>query len=148
MKERYTCGICGKQHIGLDEYLKCVSSCGEKTKKEQKEAAEKKRIEELNASLNRVKQARAYFEQQLKEFKDKYPEEYNLNFENCSCNSHKDCGTKDTNDYFQKIEVKVVDDGKGKPKVDAKVNGKKDENLEKLFADPDAKYIAKMLGIL
>ena len=142
-EKRYTCGICGAVHIGLDDYLKCVSTCGAKLQKEKEEAEKKKRMEELNASLNRVKQAKAYFEQQLKEFENKYPEEYKLNFGNCTCDSHKNC-----DDYIQKIEVKVVDDGEGKPKVDAKVNGKKDKNLEKLFADPDAKYIAKMLGIL
>ena len=159
-EKRYTCGICGKESIGLEAYLKCVSTCGEKIKKEQKEQEEKKRLEEVNAALNRVKQAKAYFEQQLKEFEEKYPEEYKMNFaedtEECDiCGDDCDCSCAsklaDKEAYKnESISFTYKDDGKNKPELSATINGKKvsDDALVKLFEDPDAKYLAKLLGIL
>ena len=87
MTEKYVCGICGKSYTDLDEYLDCVSKCGEKFKKER----ENKRLEEINAAINGVKQAKIYYEQKLKEFKEKYPEEYDMNFGSESSN---DCDAK------------------------------------------------------
>ena len=74
--KKYTCGICGKEHTYLDDYLKCVANCGEAIKLEEN----KKRMEEMNIEINRVKQAKKYYEEQLANFKEKYPEEYKLNF--------------------------------------------------------------------
>lgn len=74
--KNYICGICGKEHIELDSYLKCVAKCGEVIKEEEN----KKRMNEINAAINRVKQAKVYYEEQLASFKEKYPEEYELNF--------------------------------------------------------------------
>ena len=79
MKE-YVCGICGTSYYDLDSYMKCVTKCGSELKA-QKEAEEKqKRMEEVNAALNKVKQAKAYYEEQMALFEEKYPEEYKMNF--------------------------------------------------------------------
>ena len=143
MKGKFICNICGKDHNDLNDYASCVSTCYEK----------KIREKETKIALNELKQAKAYYEQKLKEFKEKYPKEYDLNFgENVSCESCKsyDCEEKTSDDLFNTIAVSITDDGDGKPKVDARVNGKKvdDDTLSKLFDDPDTRYIAKMLGIL
>ena len=92
MEERYFCDICGKTHYDLDEYVKCVSKCVEKLKKEKAEEKNKKRLEDINIALHDVKQAKEYYEQRLEEFKEKYPEEYKLNFgsEEISCDSCND----------------------------------------------------------
>ncbi len=177
---KFVCSICGKTHYDLTEYVDCVTKCSEKIKKEQKEAEEKKRLEEVNAAINRVKQAESYFKQQLDEFKEKYPEEYKFNFEDvkeekdCGCDDKKTCGgtcggCKDTNtcndcdndwlnDFLNDDETKKSDflkityknDGNGKPEFSASINGKKvsDDALEKLFEDPDARYLAKLIEIL
>lgn len=159
----YTCGICEKEHIRLEDYLKCVYMCGEKLKKEQEEIELKKRAEELNIAISKVKAAKAYYEQQLNDFKEKYPEEYELNFgkthecscdkDTCNCKNDSDLAkAKDEieNDKIDSISISYVDNGKDKPQLSAKVNGAKvDENsLSKLFKDPDTQYIARMLGIL
>lgn len=165
MQNKYVCSICGKTHYDLGEYVDCVTRCSEQLKKVQKDAEEKKRLEELNAALNRVKQAQVYFEQQLNEFKEKYPREYELNFvenynDSCNCDSNSTCskcykdGSKteafNASDLFQTIEVEVKDDGKGNPTIDAKINGEKvkDEQLKNLLDDPETQFIAKMLGLL
>ena len=166
MQNKYVCSICGKTHYDLGEYVDCVTRCSEQLKKVQKDAEEKKRLEELNAAINRVKQAQVYFEQQLNEFKEKYPAEYELNFvknynDNCSCDSSSVCSKcakgdgktesyNNASDFYQTVEVEVKDDGKGNPTIDAKINGEKvkDEQLKKLLDDPETQFIAKMLGLL
>lgn len=156
MKKEYVCSICGNDYNDLDVYLKCVSTCGAKLKKEQEEA--KKRAEELNAALNRVKQAKTYYEQQLKDFKERYPEEYKLNFSdnNCkgTCSGTCSCGNNDDLNKNQKEPLEYLtftytDDGKGNPKMSASINGEKvDSNtISNLFNDPEMNHIAKMLGL-
>ena len=76
----YTCGICGTQYTKLDNYVKCVTKCGAELKAVREEEAKKKRLEEINMALNKVKQAKSYYEEQLALFAEKYPEEYMLNF--------------------------------------------------------------------
>lgn len=147
--KNYVCGICGKKYESLDYYLACVAKCGEKLKAEQKAEAEKERLEKVNAALNRIKEAKKYWEDQLDKFKEEYPEEYELNF-----------GKKDN--YDDKIikpgktaglgrignaELTYAKNGNDKPKITAKVNGK-DVSAEKLFEDPDCRYIAKLLGLV
>lgn len=174
MTDKFVCSICGKTHYDLGEYVNCVTKCSEQLKKHEEQEKEKKRLEELNASLNRVKQAKAYFEQQLNEFKEKYPEEYKLNFAYEECDAKecdKTCGESDVDacnncdvcdgkclyetkdedtekpDFF---EFLYKDEGNGKPEMSAKINGKKvsDDYIKELFEDPDTKYLAKLLGIL
>lgn len=144
--KKYVCGICGSEYTNLDGYMNCVAACGKKAK-------ESKHMEEVNAGLNKIKAAKEYYEQQLEAFKEKFPKEYELNFGNKKAESKVDTKSNKSNTEvpsFHKVEVKMSDDGKGKPVIDAKVNGKKvdDESLEKLFEDPDTKYLAKLLGIM
>ena len=165
MKEKFVCSICGSEHTDLTSYMNCVTTCCERVKKE-KEAEAKKRTEEVNAALNGIKQAKAYWEQKLKEFKEKYPEEYEMNFgTRCSCKNNLDVedywdgGDEDwwspqpfkQSKPYKSVEVSVKSDGKGEPVVNATINGKKACNeevnkyLNKLLEDPETNWIAKML---
>lgn len=155
MKEKFTCNICGKDHDDLTSYMKCVSKCGEKALKEREAEAAQKYLEEVNAGLNRIKEAEKYLESVKKEFKEKYPEEYDLNFgdNNVAYDIPLKLSTKSENDddnKFKAIEVELKSDGKGKPTINARVNGTKVDNdsIEKLFADPEVNYLARLLGIL
>ena len=152
MNKKYVCSICGKEYDNLTAYMACVSKCGEIILQEQKEAEQKKRLEEVNAYLNRIKEAEKYLADIKKEFKNKFPEEYELNFpkkESCKCNCHSESDLTKPEEQFKDISISYVDNGKDKPQLSAKVNGEKvDENsLSKLFKDPDTQYIARMLGI-
>lgn len=160
--KKYVCSICGNEYDNLTAYMACVSKCGETLIQEQKEEEQKKRLEEVNAGLNRIKEAEKYLAEVKKDFKDKFPKEYELNFEAASCDACKsrDCEKttvkvgldedKNANEKdvsFDTIAVSVVDDGNGKPKINARVNGKKVDNdkISKLFEDPFMNHIAKML---
>jgi hypothetical protein len=131
--KNYICGICGTEHKDRDRYLTCVTNCVAKEKIAESEA-KKKRLEEVNAALNRVKQAKKYYEEQLADFKAKYPEEYKMNFKS-KCD--------DCNDWLSPID----EDEDEEPIIKAKIDGKS-VSPEVLFKDPDCKYIAKLLGIL
>ena len=149
MQGKFICSICRKNYNDLHNYINCVTSCYEKKLKEEKEAENAKKLEEINALISKVKAAEKYLIEVKAEFKEKYPEEYELNF-----------GKKDN--YDDKIikpgktaglgrignaELTYAKNGNDKPKITAKVNGK-DVSTEKLFDDPDTRYIAKMLGLL
>ena len=152
----YTCNICETAYDNVEDYVKCVTECGKKLEAEKKAQAEKERIEKVNAALNAVKQAKAYYEEQLEKFKKEYPVEYKLNFggkeHNCTCGGKCDNNNsnKNNNKNVESIALTYKNNGKDTPKVSAKINGEKvkDEQLEKLFSDPEVKYLAKMLGIL
>lgn len=168
MSKTYTCAICGKQYDNVNDYLKCVALCGEKLKKKEAEK-EQKRIEEINAALNRVKQAKVYYEEQLANFKEKYPEEYKLNFE-CYKPEKKPINnetTKSDNQWHiieadnapkytkvkkeqhdpESVRVLYTKENDNKPEIRAKVNGK-DTTLEGLLKDDDARLLAKLLGLI
>lgn len=135
----YVCGICKELHDNLDSYLKCVSTCVEKKKKE------KEYLEKLNSDLNGVKQAEAYYYEKLNEFRTKYPKEFELNFGTKECD--KENTVKETK--AESIELSYESNGKDKPKMSAKVNGKdvNDKYIKQLLDNPDTKWIAQMLGI-
>ena len=147
--KNYTCAICGMEHFTLDGYLACVSKCGEELKKQK----ENKRLEEVNAALNRVKQAKDYYEKQLVEFKEKYPEEYKLNFgtkdtEKCNC-KHKSANNDGLDNWLDDITtISCEINEKGKPVI--KTNGKEvtNEFVKDLFNDPELKYVGKLLGLI
>ena len=86
-KTKLVCGICGKTIFGVDEYVEHIKRCGEKLNATLKAEENKKYLEEVNAALSKVKAAREYYEKCLKDFEEKYPKEYALNF-----------GTRDTED--------------------------------------------------
>ena len=150
MKE-YVCGICGTSYYDLDSYMKCVTKCGSELKA-QKEAEEKqKRMEEVNAALNKVKQAKAYYEEQMALFEEKYPEEYKMNFG--ARDTERNALEDDLGDWLADLSsdkkpsittVSYEDNGKDKPTI--KVNGKiTDKNLAD---DPETRWIARMLGLV
>lgn len=150
MNEKYVCGLCGATHYDLDSYLKCVSKCGEQLKKQKKEEEEnKKRLARMNADRNRVNEAKRYYEEKLNNFKINYPKEYETYFGHvCNCGSN--CKEKKTENHpvdTKSIEVSYESNGKDKPTMSAKVNGKeiKDDDLKTLLADPNMEFIAKML---
>lgn len=145
----FICGICGIKHTDLDSYLKCVAKCGETLKAEQKAEAEKERLIQMNAALNRTKEAKKYYEEQLAKFEKEYPEEYKLNFGGHTCKCSKSNDTK-SDVKTETIELSYESNGKDKPKMTAKVNGKDVDSkaIESLLDDPETKYIAKMLGLI
>ena len=146
----FICGICATEHNNLSDYMACVAHCGAQVKAAQEAEEEKKRLEKMNMALNGVKQAKKYYEEQLEKFKKEYPVEYKLNFgEKHNC-SNGTCKCSDNKSKYETVELSYEKDGKNKPKMSAKVNGKDvtDETLESLLDDPETKYIAKMLGII
>lgn len=80
MDKKYNCSICGKVLNDLDSYLDHVAKCGEKTKKDMEAEKNKKYLAEVNVALSKVKAAKDYYNECLKDFKEKYPKEYELNF--------------------------------------------------------------------
>lgn len=151
MKEdygKYVCGICGASHYELDEYLACVSKCGETLKAKQKAEAEKERLEKVNAALNKIKEAKKYYEDQLAKFEEEYPEEYKINFsskDTCKCSN--DCKNNSSDSKEKSVKILCEKKSDEDPKIRMRVNGK-DVSAEKLFEDPDCRYIAKMLGLI
>lgn len=151
MNKTYTCGICGQKFDEVLEYGTHVSKCVERLKKKEEAEKEQKRMEELNAALNRVKEAKKYFEDQLDQFKEKYPEEYELNFvTKKKFNIDKDVKSeKVKKENYNPESIKILYSKKNdeKPDIHAKVNGK-DVELDELFTDPDVKSLCKLLGII
>ena len=142
--KNYTCGICGKEHFSLEGYLHCVFTCGTEEKAKMEREEKQKRMEEVNAALNKVKQAKAHYEEQLASFKAKYPEEYKMNFVD------KDIKNNDWDEFLSKLEgastkVSYEDRGDGNPII--KVNGEKITN-KNLANDPEMRWIVEMLGLV
>lgn len=77
----YVCGFCGKAFANdIDGYVRHVAKCGSKLKTLKENEEKEKYLEEVNAAINRVKEAEKYYKDCLAEFKEKYPKEYKLNF--------------------------------------------------------------------
>lgn len=149
--EKYVCDICGSSYTDLDEYLACVSSCCKKKKEEARKKEEsRKHMEEVNAALNGVKQAKAYYDQKLSEFKEKYPEEYKLNFGEKESVKKERVKKESSNKTPNSMEISYETNGKEKPKFSAKINGEKVDNgvLLGMFNDPEVKELAHLLGIV
>lgn len=145
--KNYICGICGTEHTDLDSYLKCVSKCGADWKAKEEAEKQQKRLEEVNAALNRVKAAKTYFEEQLADFEKKYPEEYKLNFKTKCGNCNDWLSPIDEDDKPTVSTFSYEDNGKDEPIIKAKVNGK-DVDPKTLWDDPDTEWLAKLLGII
>ena len=152
MADKYVCGLCGKTHYELDEYLACVAKCGAELKAREEEKAKKKHLEEVNAALNGIKEAKKYYKDLLLKFEEKYPEEYKMNFghldtecdcggscgDSCKCKEDKDTTSK----YFSYRK-----NNNNEPIMKAKINGK-NVDPKKLFEDPETEFLAKLLGII
>ena len=155
VKNILTCDICGAAYTNIDDYLKCVESCVSNKKKEIEEEKNKKHLEAVNKDLNAIKQAEKYFNELKDEFKKSYPEEYELNFGNhkCNCSCEKEDIAKtnlEDKPKYKNLELSYERNGKEEPKMTAKVNGKQvgDDYIQKLFENPETKYIAQLLGIM
>ena len=145
----YKCSICGNEYKSLDEYMKCVASCGAKLKEKEEAEEAQKRLEEINAALNRVKEAKRYFEDQLAQFKEKYPVEYDLNFGTPNGKKTVNDSEKVKKENYNPESVSISYEKKNdeKPDIRAKVNGK-DITFEELISDSDVTDLCKLLGIL
>lgn len=84
----FKCDICGNTVNGLDSYVEHVKICADAKKARLKAKKEKEYLDQLNAAINKVKQAKAYYRDCLKEFGEKYPKEYEVNFGGCNCEDH------------------------------------------------------------
>jgi DNA gyrase/topoisomerase IV subunit A len=126
-KGKFVCGICGKTVNGLDEYLEHIKACGDKLRAQEDAEKEKKRLEEMNKELSKIKAAKEYYEDLMKNFKKVYPKEYDMNF---GANPNKDDSSKTSKD-------------KKNPKV-------KVMSAEEFFRDEDEgiRVLAKILGII
>ena len=102
MVKTFKCGICGKEYDNLDDLVKCVTQCAENEKRRSEEE-KSKRLIEINAAINGIKQAKEYYEQKLKEFREKYPEEYKMNFGNEKCGSNCDCSKTNPKEFSKDI---------------------------------------------
>ena len=81
------CGLCGTEFEDhqYDEYASHVRRCAYNAKL--KAEREKKKLEEINSELNIIKKLEAEYKQKKdacdkrkREFKEKYPDEYEMNF--------------------------------------------------------------------
>lgn len=74
----YKCGICGKEYNELDAYMRCVKTCGERTKAE----AEKVRKETLEkAKGERIKHLKTLwntYQKELTDFQKDYPGQFEI----------------------------------------------------------------------
>lgn len=160
MMGKYTCGFCGEIYDDMDLYFECVSSCRDALRK-QIEEDNKKRFEEINTYISKVKAAKDYYEAVSNEFKTKYPKEYEVNFgHDCfygsGCNCHVDKEETGTYvnenklpDWASVIEASYESNGNDEPKVSVRLNGNtvNDDSFSQLLADPTMQYIAKLLKV-
>ena len=150
-KKVYVCEFCQTAHKGLEDYMSCVSKCGKEWKLKKEAEEKQKRLEEVNAALNGIKEAKKYYEDLMAKFEVKYPEEYKMNFGHLytECNCGGSCGDnckckEDENTTSKAFSYRKEADKE--PVMKAKINGK-DVGVEKLWEDPDIQYLAKLLGI-
>lgn len=162
MSNNYICNVCGSEYDNLDGYLACVTKCVETKKNDEK-------VKKVNAYLNEIKKTENHLSEVKDNFKKEYPDEFYLNFgtqeDTCKCDDEcndcdRDCHCESSavskeskpskENNLSTMELSYMDNGKDKPTLSAKVNGKKVEYdaINKLFVDPDTRYIAKMLGII
>ena len=107
----YKCPICNKEFSDLDNLVDHVKYCAAEKKK-----SESKRLEKLNADLNRVKQAEKYFKEQLDKFEKEYPEEFEMNFPQYGKKKNIVGDTKKSNKDKYDEEMEIL---KGDPFVNA-----------------------------
>ena len=150
---KFTCSICGSSYDELEDYLKCVSECGNELKEEMEFAAKEAYKTELNAAINKVKEAEKYYKDTLANFKEKYPEEYSFNFEKKKTEK-VDESKEVRNERPNNIEdfwsmMKIFDDGDGSPKVEyvAKDKPKVETTMDELLKNPEVKDFMEILGI-
>lgn len=85
----FKCSMCGMEFENVDEYVTHVSKCAEQYKVEEskKKEEELKKAKEVNMYIESIKSYEKIVKAFKKEFKEKYPNEYDMNFieKTCSC---------------------------------------------------------------
>src|SRR5574344_776968 len=85
----FKCGICGKEFDDIEEYLTHVSNCAVKKSEDEskKKEEELKKAKDVNSYIKAIKSYEKFANDYKKEFKKKYPNEYDMNFKEkvCSC---------------------------------------------------------------
>ena len=140
MNKTFKCSICGKEFTDITNYVSHVSKCAEDYKKKEAEDLQK-----LNEDLNRVKAAKAYYEDLLAKFKEDYPEAYKLNF-------GTESGEKSTKSLATGKKPSSVSN------MDVTINGQKipdevveealTEAMDELKGDPFIYHMLKVLNLL
>lgn len=85
----FKCGICGKEFDDIEEYLTHVSNCAVKKSEDEskKKEEELKKAKKVNEFVENIKILESQLKSMKVEFAKKYPEEYEMNFDDrvCSC---------------------------------------------------------------
>ena len=85
----FKCGICGKEFNDIEEYLTHVSNCAVKKSEDEskKKEEELKKAKKVNEFVKNIKMLESQLKSMKVEFAKKYPEEYEMNFDDrvCSC---------------------------------------------------------------
>jgi uncharacterized C2H2 Zn-finger protein len=85
----FKCGICGKEFDDIEEYLTHVSNCAVKKSEDEskKKEEELKKAKKVNEFVENIKILESQLKSMKVEFAEKYPEEYEMNFDDrvCSC---------------------------------------------------------------
>ena len=85
----FKCGICGKEFGDIEEYLTHVSNCAVKKSEyeSKKKEEELKKAKKVNEFVENIKMLESQLKSMKVEFAKKYPEEYEMNFDDrvCSC---------------------------------------------------------------
>lgn len=85
----FKCSMCGKEFTNADEYVAHVSKCVEqyKVNESKKKEEESKKAKKVNEFVENIKILESQLKSMKVEFAKKYPEEYEMNFDDrvCSC---------------------------------------------------------------
>jgi uncharacterized C2H2 Zn-finger protein len=79
----FKCSMCGMEFTNVDEYVTHVSKCAEqyKVKESKKKEEELKKAKEVNEFVKNIKMLESQLKSMKVEFAKKYPEEYEMNFD-------------------------------------------------------------------
>ena len=88
----FKCGICGKEFDDIEEYLTHVSNCAVKKSEDESKKKEEalKKTKEVNSYIESIKGYEKLVKDCKKEFEEKYPNEYNMNFKEKTCSCKKE----------------------------------------------------------
>ena len=88
----FKCSMCGMEFTNVDEYVTHVSKCAEqyKIKESKKKEEELKKAKEVNEYVENIKRYKTQLKAMESEFAKKYPEEYEMNFDDRVCICEKE----------------------------------------------------------
>jgi uncharacterized C2H2 Zn-finger protein len=85
----FKCSMCGMEFDDIEEYLTHVSNCAVKKSEDEskKKEEELKKAKKVNEFVENIKILESQLKSMKVEFAKKYPEEYEMNFDDrvCSC---------------------------------------------------------------